>query len=151
MMLGGISPHTSAQLATWALRLWARWNRLEQPQLTSQTAARRGAMRGHLLGFVRVRGLPVAGCMACRYYKYTDIAAYAHMLPFSPLPPADFQLAALSSRIHTDQLQTATRKCSGDSERFGHKKKGACVPCSKGGARQATGHSDEKRYGHVSN
>ena len=38
---------------------WARWNRLEQPELTSQAAARRGVTRGRLIGFVRARGLPV--------------------------------------------------------------------------------------------
>jgi hypothetical protein len=52
---------------------WARWNRLEQPELTSQAAARRGAVRGRVTGFVRVRGLPVAWSAACRNYKFTDI------------------------------------------------------------------------------
>ena len=53
---------------------WARWNRLEQPELTSQAVARRGAVRGRVTGFVRVRGLPVAWSAACRNYKFTDIA-----------------------------------------------------------------------------
>ena len=39
----------------------ARWNRLEQPELTSQAAARIGAMRGRLIGFVRVRAMRVCG------------------------------------------------------------------------------------------
>ena len=37
----------------------ARWNRLEQPEQTSQAAARIGAMRGRLIGFVRVRAMRV--------------------------------------------------------------------------------------------
>ena len=43
----------------------ARWNRLEKPELASQTAARRGAVRGRVSGFVRARGLPVLGSPAC--------------------------------------------------------------------------------------
>ena len=39
----------------------ARWNRLEQPELTSQTAARRWGMRGPREAFVRVRGMRVCG------------------------------------------------------------------------------------------
>ena len=38
---------------------WARWNRLEQPELTSQAVARRGAVRARLIRFARARGLPV--------------------------------------------------------------------------------------------
>ncbi len=38
-----------------------RWNRLEQPEQTSQAAARIGAMRGRLIGFVRVRAMRVCG------------------------------------------------------------------------------------------
>ena len=44
----------------------ARWNRLEQPELASQAAARRGAVRARLIRFVRARGLPVAWSAACR-------------------------------------------------------------------------------------
>ena len=44
---------------------WARWNRLEQPELTSQAAARRGAVRARLIRFVRARGLPVLESPAC--------------------------------------------------------------------------------------
>ena len=45
----------------------ARWNRLEQPELASQTAARRGAVRGRVIGFVRARGgLPVSLCRLVR-------------------------------------------------------------------------------------
>ena len=50
----------------------ARWNRLEQPELTSQAAARRGAVRGRVIGFVRARGLPVAWFAACRLLKFSD-------------------------------------------------------------------------------
>ena len=50
----------------------ARWNRLEQPELASQTAARRGAVRGRVSGFVRARGLPVLRSAACPRLKYTD-------------------------------------------------------------------------------
>ena len=50
----------------------ARWNRLEQPELTSQAVARRGAMRARLIRFVRARGLPVLESPACPLYKYTD-------------------------------------------------------------------------------
>ena len=39
--------------------------RLEHAELTSQTAARRRAVRGRVIGFVRAGGLPVLGSPAC--------------------------------------------------------------------------------------
>ena len=56
----------------------ARWNRLEQPELASQTAARRGAVRGRVSGFVRARGLPVLRSAACPQLKFTDTAYRAY-------------------------------------------------------------------------
>ena len=55
----------------------ARWNRLEQPELASQTAARRGAVRGRVSGFVRARGLPVLRSAACPRLKFTDRNSYS--------------------------------------------------------------------------
>ena len=53
----------------------ARWNRLEQPELTSQAAARRGAVRGRVIGFVRARGLlPVAWFAACHRNENEQIS-----------------------------------------------------------------------------
>ena len=43
---------------------WARWNRLEQPELTSQTAVGRGGMRGRPEAFVRAGAMRVGGSRA---------------------------------------------------------------------------------------
>ena len=44
----------------------ARWNRLEQPELASQTAVRSGRMRGRPQSFARVRAMRVGGSPARR-------------------------------------------------------------------------------------
>jgi hypothetical protein len=44
--------------------IWARWNHLEQPELTSQAVARRGAVRGDASPGSRARARP-----ACRLVR----------------------------------------------------------------------------------
>ena len=60
----------------------ARWNRLEQPELTSQTAARRCGMRGPREAFVRVRGMRVRGYRGRLHYKLTDTVPYPRKCEF---------------------------------------------------------------------
>ena len=50
----------------------ARWNRLEQPELTSQTAVRTCRTRGPCEAFVRARAMRVCGYRGRLYYKYTE-------------------------------------------------------------------------------
>ena len=51
---------------------WARWNRLEQPELTSQAAVGRGEMRGRPEPFVRAGAMRVNGSRARQQCKFTD-------------------------------------------------------------------------------
>ena len=62
---------------------WARWNRLEQPELTSQTAVGRGEMRGRHEPFVRAGAMRVNGPRARQQYKFTDTvhSTQVHFVP----------------------------------------------------------------------
>ena len=72
-----VAPNTST---------WARWNRLEQPELASQAAARRGATRGRLIRFVRARAPAVLGSPACPQYKFTDNPGVPAQLRYTENP-----------------------------------------------------------------
>ena len=50
----------------------ARWNRLEQPDQTGQTAIQTAPARSRPDAFVRVRAMRVGGSPARRNYKYAD-------------------------------------------------------------------------------